>query len=44
VKAGMTFDGDKIVLKLDDAQRAVAGGQSVVIYKDNICYGGGIVV
>jgi tRNA-specific 2-thiouridylase len=44
VKAGMTFDGDHIVLKLDDAQRAVAGGQSVVIYKDNICYGGGIVV
>jgi tRNA-specific 2-thiouridylase len=44
VKAGMTFDGDNIVLKLDDAQRAVAGGQSVVIYKDNICYGGGIVV
>jgi len=44
VKASMTFDGDNIVLKLDDSQRAVAGGQSVVIYKDNICYGGGIVV
>lgn len=44
VKASLEFSGNDIVLRLDDAQRAVASGQSVVIYKDNICYGGGIVV
>jgi len=30
-------------LKLDNAQRAVTAGQSVVIYDGNICLGGGIV-
>ena len=36
------LSGDE--LHLDDAQRAVAPGQSVVIYHDNVCLGGGIVV
>lgn len=31
------------VLVLDDAQRAVAAGQSIVIYDGNVCLGGGIV-
>jgi tRNA-specific 2-thiouridylase len=30
-------------LRLDDAQRAVAAGQSVVIYSSDVCLGGGIV-
>jgi tRNA-specific 2-thiouridylase len=34
--------GDTI-LQLEDAQRAVAAGQSVVIYSGDICLGGGIV-
>jgi tRNA-specific 2-thiouridylase len=44
VKAKLEYTGENVTLHLDDAQRAVASGQSVAIYKDNICYGGGIVV
>lgn len=36
-----TIDGD--VVKLRDAQRAVTSGQSVVLYRGDICLGGGIV-
>ncbi len=35
------FDGTG--LHLDNAERAVAAGQSVVMYKDDVCVGGGIV-
>ncbi|NCQ54373.1 tRNA 2-thiouridine(34) synthase MnmA [Candidatus Saccharibacteria bacterium CG11_big_fil_rev_8_21_14_0_20_41_19] len=32
-----------VVLRLDNPERAVAAGQSVVIYKGDICLGGGII-
>jgi tRNA-specific 2-thiouridylase len=44
VKAKLRYENDNIILELDDAQRAVAAGQSVVIYDRDICLGGGIVV
>lgn len=37
-----TFDG--AALHLDEPQRAVTAGQSVVIYDNDVCLGGGIVV
>ena len=40
----LSFDEEgSIVLKLDNAERAVAPGQSVVLYDGDICIGGGIV-
>ena len=44
VKAKLRYENDDIILELNDAQRAVAAGQSVVIYERDICLGGGIVV
>jgi tRNA-specific 2-thiouridylase len=35
---------DNITLKLKNPERAIASGQSVVIYDDEVCLGGGIVV
>lgn len=37
-------DDGEIILKLENPERAVAPGQSVVIYDDEVCLGGGIVV
>ena len=42
VDAQLTFDGDDVLLQLDNAERAVAAGQSVVIYDGENCIGGGI--
>ena len=43
VKAQLSYEGDQVKLVLDNAERAVAAGQSVVIYKDDDCIGGGII-
>jgi len=43
VKAELSYDGDRVILKLENPERAVASGQSVVIYDGDICLGGGIV-
>lgn len=40
--ADARLDGD--TLKLDQPQRAVAAGQSIVIYDGDVCLGGGIVL
>ena len=42
VNAQLTFDGDDVLLALDNAERAVAAGQSVVLYDGDNCIGGGI--
>jgi tRNA-specific 2-thiouridylase len=44
VNAQLTFSGNDVKLKLADPQRVITPGQSVVIYDDQICLGGGIVI
>lgn len=43
VNAQLSFVGNDVVLQLHDQQRAVAAGQSIVIYDGDTCLGGGIV-
>lgn len=43
VPAQLKYTEDKASLRLDEPQRAVAPGQSVVIYDGDVCLGGGIV-
>ena len=44
IDAELDYEGDRVLLKLHDEQRAIASGQSVVIYRDNVCLGGGIIL
>lgn len=43
VNASLSSYEGRVVLKLENPERAVAAGQSVVIYKNEVCLGGGIV-
>ena len=44
VDAQLTGDGETAQLVVSDQQRAIAAGQSVVMYDGDICIGGGIVL
>jgi tRNA-uridine 2-sulfurtransferase len=44
ISARLSYDNNDIVLELADEQRAIAAGQSTVIYDGNTCLGGGIVI
>lgn len=44
IAADLSFDGDQVTLNLHDQQRAIAAGQSIVIYDNNVCLGGGIIL
>jgi len=44
INAILTINSDGASLKLENPQRAVAAGQSVVIYDGDVCLGGGIVI
>ncbi len=44
VTARLEYDAARVIVSLDHPQRAVTPGQSVVIYNENYCLGGGIVV
>jgi tRNA-specific 2-thiouridylase len=43
IPSQLRLQDDEVILELSDPERAVAAGQSVVIYKDDVCIGGGIV-
>lgn len=43
-KADLRVVGDEVVLTLENPERAIAVGQSVVIYDGEVCLGGGIIV
>jgi tRNA-specific 2-thiouridylase len=44
VKAKLEYGGNNVTLKLQDDQRAIAAGQSIVLYDHSVCLGGGIVI
>jgi len=44
VKAHLRYENGNVTLRLVNPERAVAAGQSVVIYDGDVCLGGGIVI
>lgn len=44
IDAKLSYSDDTVLLKLDNPERAITPGQSVVIYDGEVCLGGGIVV
>ena len=42
IDAEISFDDDEVILSLQNPERAIAPGQSIVIYDGEICIGGGI--
>lgn len=43
IKARLSFNNEGAVLDFLDPERAIAAGQSVVVYHGNVCLGGGII-
>jgi tRNA-uridine 2-sulfurtransferase len=41
--ATLSYDNEQMTLRFENAERAVAAGQSIVIYDGDVCLGGGIV-
>ena len=44
VPAKIIFNEDEAIVELENPERSVAAGQSVVVYKDDVVIGGGIVL
>ncbi len=44
IKAHLRYENGNVTLRLVNPERAVAAGQSVVIYDGDVCLGGGIVI
>jgi tRNA-specific 2-thiouridylase len=44
IDAELSYVDNQVTLKLHDEQRAVASGQSIVIYQGDVCLGGGIIL
>lgn len=42
--ANLKYNGDLVILELINPERAIATGQSVVIYDGDVCLGGGIIL